>query len=615
MRRRLETVAAFMVLGLALLMIRAVDLHWLQGDALKARADRQQFRQYSVNAPRGPIVDRNHRVLSESIEVPSVGALAEEFPAELLPKVAEVLQQTPSGLADKLKQRQGFVWLARQMTPTQAETIEQMNIPGVRIEHEWKRFHPLGPETGHILGFVGLDNHGLEGVERSFDAFLQGVEGLRVVQRDARGLALPGSKWLQQPKMGQELALTIDANIQSIAYTALANGVHKSEAKGGSVIVMNPYNGEVLAMASRPGYNPNNFRHHKPGQWRNRAITDVFEPGSAMKPFTIAAALESGKWHANSRIDCENGEFRVADYVIHDDHPEGWLTLTGILQRSSNIGAAKLALGLGAEQLHQFLGTLGFGKQSGISIGGESSGILLSDKRWGSVETANIAFGQGIAVTTLQMASAFSVLANGGMSVQPHIVAQQNSDEQQLRVIKESTSRKVISMLEAATSDEGTGHRAVPDGYRIAGKTGTAQKAHSGGYSKDSFTAVFAGMAPVEHPEVVIVVVVDEPKTSIYGGAVAAPVFREIAASTLPYLGIPPQRHMPSEWNVYQVAGGDALYDESSFNGLSLREAYQLAEQRGLALKAYGHGWVTRQSPKDITELSAGSVVEVWLNE
>jgi len=618
-RRRMEVVTGLMALGLAMLLIRAVDLHVLQGDELKVRASHQHFHQYNVAAPRGAILDRQGRILSKSIEVPSIGALAEEIPKKSLQSLAKALEMPLSKLQKKIKNRKGFTWLIRQTSPVIAARVSALNIPGVRQESEWRRYHPLGPETGHILGFVGIDGHGLEGIERSMDKQLQGQAGTRLVQRDARGHSLPGGIWLKEPRMGDALTLTIDSNIQSIAYAALTEGVHKQNAKGGSVVVMNPKNGDILAMASWPGFNPNSFTHYKPRQWRNRAITDIFEPGSTMKPFTIATAIDSKKWQANSLVFCENGSFQVADYTIHDDHSEGWLDLTGVIAKSSNIGAAKVALNIGSEQLGSHLSSLGFGQRTGIGLGGESPGILSAPKKWGVVETANIAFGQGIATTPLQLAAAFSVLANHGVKLAPRLVLS-HDENKETRVFSTKTTHVLTKMLMAATGINGTGQKAVPAGYRVAGKTGTAQKANNrGSYAKDKYTAVFAGFTPAENPEIVIVVVIDEPQKSIYGGTVAAPIFREIAATTLPYLGSLPEMKASNEWQVQQASVTPSATFTSGvaprLMGLSLRQAFQQAEQQGYTLHSHGSGWVTRQSPHALTALSKGSGIEVWLNE
>jgi len=618
-RRRIEFITGVLALGFIMLAIRAVDLQWLQAGELQQRAEKQRQREFSTSAPRGPILDIQSRVLAESIQVPSISAIANEVPSERIADLASALGMRKSKLAQRLHGRRGFIWLARQIRPGTASRVMALNIPGVRQEMEWRRYNPLGPATGHLLGFVGVDGHGLEGLEHGMDTQLAGLPGRMQVRRDARGISLPGGTWLTQPRMGQSVSLYLDATIQSLAYAALAEGVRVQGAKGGSVVVMRPGDGAVLAMASWPGFNPNNFHHYHPSQWRNRAITDVFEPGSVLKPFTVAAALETGRWRKKSRIFCENGHFRVADYVIHDDHPEGWLDITGILARSSNICAAKLALDTGPERLHRILEKVGLGSRTGIGISGESPGILLPAERWGPVETATIAFGQGIAITPLQLATAFSILANGGLHVSPKII-RGHAYEEPYRVMSGNIARTIMQMLIHAASPEGTGALAVPAGYRVAGKTGTAQKPDGhGGYAKGKFTAVFAGAVPADNPQLVIAVIVDEPRKSIYGGKVAAPIFRNIAAVALPYLGVSARRPAP-QWQSVAIIDHDSSMPETggalpSLYGRSLREVSKLASASGYQLHVHGSGWVVRQKPVALSQIDTGSVLEVWLNE
>jgi len=615
-RRRIETVAGLMAVGFLMLFIRAVDLHWLQADALKSAADKQRYRQFETVAPRGPILDANGRTLAESVEVPSIAAIAREVPEERIAELAKALGTDVKKLKAKLDNNQGFVWLARQITPAKADKVMALNIEGVRQESEWRRYNPLGPEIGHLLGFVGIDGDGLEGVELSFNDRLAGKPGIRQVRRDARGRSLPGGIWLQEPEIGRAVQLSLDSSIQSVAYAALADGVRKQNAKGGSVIVIRPRDGAIVAMANWPGFNPNSFGDYKPGQWRNRVITDVFEPGSTLKPFTVAAALESGKWKPDSKVFCENGHYQVADYTIHDDHEEGWLNMSGLIARSSNIGAAKIALDIGPEQLYNTLIDVGFERRSGIGLSGESPGILPPIGRWGPVETANIAFGQGIAVTPLQLATAFCVLANDGFYVAPKLLTN-NENQTRRRVLREEDARAVVAMLEEATGPNGTGSLAVPAGYRIAGKTGTAQKPSAdGSYADDKFTAVFAGMAPANNPELVVVVVIDEPQKSIYGGQAAAPVFRNIVGTALPYLGISPAQTETPDWHVVKTSiVNEAMLSRQSLMRLSLREARRVASARGFQLRTHGSGWVVRQEPVSLASLQEGDAVEVWLDE
>jgi len=616
--RRLEAVAGLVMLGLLLMVVRAVDLQWGQHEKLSSVADNQRIRQFEVAAPRGQIIDRSGRVLSESIEVPSIAGVGADINSADLPDLAEALDMPLLVLKRRIGQRKGFIWLSRQVSPAIAKQVQALDIAGVRIEKEWRRYHPYGPETGHLLGFVGIDNHGLEGLELSFNGKLSGEAGKIQLRKAANGIKLPGSTWIKQPKQGQALSLNLDVGVQSIAYAALANGVERTGAKGGSVVVMNPHTGEVLAMTSWPGFNPNSFGKYRPKDWRNRVVTDVFEPGSVLKPFTVAAALSTGRWTKDSLIYCENGKFEVAGKRIKDDHPEGWIDLRKLLVVSSNIGSAKLALDVGKEDLYGILQDVGFHRKTGIGLGGESSGLLPPLEAWGPVETANIAFGQGVAVTPIQLAAAFSVFANGGVYYPPQLVRSEDTAAGH-RVLSEQVANDVLQMLADATLAGGTGTKAVPQGYTVAGKTGTAQKADKyGGYSKDKFTAVFAGAVPANNPELVIVVVVDEPQTSIYGGTVAAPIFKQIAATTLPMLGIAPQPEslQAGKWQLQQASlAQDAAMPTHALYGLSLREVRRFASTTGVQLKLHGTGWVSRSEPVIIAGLQAGDVLEVWLNE
>jgi len=618
LRRRIDALTGMLVLGLVLLMVRVVDLQWVQAGRLQDLADKQRERQYTVQAPRGPVLDVNGRVLAESIQVPSIAAVGRAVPKEKIAELAKALGESESSVAARLK-RPGFVWLARQIDPARARSVEALDIPGVREETEWRRFNPLGPATGHLLGFVGIDGHGLEGLEHSLDDRLVGQPGRKHVQRDARGHYLPGARWLNEPKMGGKVQLYLDATLQSMAFAALAEGVGAQHAKGGSVVVMRPSDGAVFAMASWPGFNPNNYRRFRPQEWRNRAVTDVFEPGSVLKPFAAAAALQTDHWKRDSLIYCENGSYRVADYVIHDVHPEGWLDMTGVLVKSSNICAAKIALDIGSQKLGEMLESVGFGRRPGIGLSGESPGIMPPFDGWGPVETATIAFGQGIAVTPLQLATAFSVLANGGTYMPPKLIKGEQT-ERPYRVMSEQVARTVMRMMEHATGPDGTGAKAVPVGYRVAGKTGTAQKpSKRGGYAKGKFTAVFAGAVPADNPQLVIAVMVDEPQGSIYGGTVAAPIFRRIASAALPYLGVAPERQ--TQWHgmlasTDVAAGRHAIAGEvPSLYGKSLREVRRLAVQNGYQLQVHGRGWVVRQKPVALTHLEESGALEVWLDE
>ncbi|MDX8393221.1 MAG: penicillin-binding transpeptidase domain-containing protein [Mariprofundales bacterium] len=642
-QRRALVLLSLVLLFFSLLIVRVVDLHWMQANVLGTDADIQRQKAFTFVAPRGEIIDSNGYILAHSVQVPSLAAYGSQIDEEHIPALAVALAITPAILRRRLQRvGAGFVWLSRQMTPQQAKAVTDLKITkGLVWKNEWKRYQPLGPVAGHILGFVGIDGQGLEGMEYALDNVLQPRKRRMTFNTDARRQILPGgalsdSQALSHNKSTNSatnmndvarVALTIDSNIQNIAYSALANAVRKHKAIGGSVVVLRPRDGAVLALANWPGFNPNNYRNYNPSQWRNRALTDVYEPGSVLKPFTIAAAMQlSDHWQADSMLFCENGNMQVADYPIRDVHARGWLDIRHVLAKSSNIGAAKLAIDIGALPLRNMLWDLGFGHRSKIGMPGEVAGILPPIKQWGPVETATIAFGQGIAVTSLQLASAYGALANGGFAIQPRLLA--DAPIQSQRVLAVEVSQQVLSMLELAVSDEGTGKRARLDGYRVGGKTGTAQKPdNTGGYAQDRFVATFAGVAPIDNPKLVIVVMIDEPQDMIYGGQVAAPVFQKIAANTLPYLGVTPtQSQTPQQWHAVQVISSPKqthLYKASSNNsvhslyGMSLREVGKDAAKEGYTLKTHGRGWVVRQSVKLIKTVNNANDtnVEVWLHE
>lgn len=621
MRRRIEAVGALFAIAFLVLCIRAVDLQVLQSDRLRERAKAQYNAEWIVEAPRGTILDAKGRILAESVEVPSIAAIAEMIPQNAVSRLAEALNIGKTQLIRKIHGKKGFVWLARQVSPETARRVMALNLPGVRVQKEWRRYYPFGPETGHVLGFVGIDGHGLEGLEHQFDALLTGKPGRLLVKRDARGRWIADGVWVQKPQPGRRIRLTIDATLQSIAYAALVEGVKNHRAKAGSVVIIRPDDGAILAMVNWPGFNPNNYQRHRPSDWRNRAVTDMIEPGSVIKPFTVAAALMTGKWRPNSILYCENGRMRVADYVIHDVHPEGWLDLTRVIARSSNIGAAKLALDIGPAPLHNLLANVGFGSRTGIPLPGESPGILLDTSRWGPVETSTIAFGQGIAATPLQLAASFSVFANGGVKIKPRLLLDQPPD-QGTRVMPKEVAETVMRMLVAATSEEGTGSLAVPPGFTVAGKTGTAQKpSRQGGYAKDRFRALFVGAVPADHPCMVIAVVVDEPQDTFYGGQVAAPIFRKIASEALPYLGLTPTfKSKQQPWTPVALEKEGHQTDVAKnvvppLYGKSLRQVRKIAMNRSLKLIVHGSGWVAKQKPDPLTPLKAGDTLEVWLHD
>jgi len=543
LRRRLDLFAGFILLLLLILVVRAVDLMYFQGDRLAKIAEKQSLRSSTFVPPRGSIVDLNNHTLAESIEVYSVYAIASSVKRKETKELAKITGTSERIINKNLAKHKGFVWLIRDVSPEVSRKVSHAHFQGIGVEKEWKRYQPHGRVTGNLIGFVNRDGKGVEGLEYGRNKHLSGVPGKKIFHRDARGHVLPGLEWEERPMPGADLKLSIDLTVQSIAFEAVKKAVKAARAKAGSAVVLRPSDGAILAISTYPSFDPNALHRTDPSSWRNRPVLDVMEPGSTMKPFTMSAALQSGKFTKDSALYCENGSYRIANRVIHDDHPAKYLTMTGIIQKSSNICSAKIAQAIGAPYLHSVLTSIGFGSKTGSAIPGESPGIVNPVSKWGPVELATIAFGQGIAVTPLQLASAYSVLANGGVLKRPYIFAEEDRSKPK-RIFDQKIAFQVRDMLLAATKYGGTGTAAVPPGYLVAGKTGTAQKpSPRGGYS-NRYIGVFAGYVPANDPQLVIVVMIDEPRSSHYGGVVAAPAFKEIASSVLPYYGVIPDQKL-----------------------------------------------------------------------
>ena len=463
-------------------------------------------------------------------------------------------------LERKLAGEKQFVWLSRKVDPDKARQVKELASEEVRLRSETRRFYPKKTLAGPVLGFTDVDNHGIEGLERAYDAMLRGVNGWVLAEKDAMGRTVfPGGPGFQyrMPKAGHDIVLTIDEVIQHIADKELDTAITGARAKGGVCIVMNPQTGELLALSVRSNgrtglaFNPNEARHFKPWEWRNRAVTDSFEPGSIFKPVLAAAALEEKVVHPYERFDCSAGSIRVADRVINDAHQNGILTFSDVIAESSNVGTIKVALRLGRERFFKYITAFGFGRKTGVDLPGEIPGMLKDSRMWSGVSIAEIAIGQEIGVTPMQMAAAYCILANGGMRVKPYLVSaiidrnggsgKKFAPQQEGRVISADTCAKVNSMLKRVV-DIGTGQKAKPAGYTAAGKTGTAQKIdqRTGNYSKKEYVSSFVGFTPVVSPKLVILVMIDTPERTIYGGEVAAPVFRAVAEQGLAYLQVPP---------------------------------------------------------------------------
>lgn len=541
---RHHVVLGVFALAFVALIVRAVDLQLFEREFLQGEGDARHLRVVEVPASRGMMTDRNGIAVAVSTPVDSVWAVPRKLltARDQLPQLAGLLNMNADELYDYLATRSGreFVYLQRHASPSDAQSVMNMELPGVSLQREYRRYYPMGEVAGHYLGFTNIDDFGQEGLELAFDDSLSGKPGAKRVIKDRLGRIVENVESIRAPRAGQDLALAMDQRIQYLAYRELKAAIKKHEAKSGSAVVMNPKTGEVLALVNQPAFNPNNRSNLRGNLYRNRAATDVFEPGSTMKPFTIAAALTSGDYTDHSRINTDPGFLRVYDLTVKDHRNYGVLTPLGVLKNSSNVGAAKMAASMEAKTFWSILHAVGFGENSGSNYPGESLGVLNDYEQWGPVEQATIAYGYGLSVTPLQLARAYSVLANDGVRM-PVSFVRVDDQVRGDRVLTTDVARSVRHMMEAVVSADGTGRRARIDGFHVAGKTGTAHISARGGYDSDRYVSVFAGMVPADDPKLVMVVMIAEPHAGGYfGGVVAAPVFQKVMSGSLRLLNIPP---------------------------------------------------------------------------
>ncbi|MDD5730187.1 MAG: penicillin-binding transpeptidase domain-containing protein [Candidatus Omnitrophica bacterium] len=499
---------------------------------------------------RGNIYDRNLKPQAVNLALDSIYTcptdLDQKIRDRMLKELVPILGVDYENLGEKLSRKKSFVWLARKITPQQSEDIRKLKIKEIGFIKESKRCYPNAYLASHIIGFSGLDNTGLDGIELCFDKYLKGKPGWSMVLRDARQKKLDLSDRMAAPLDGCDLVLTIDEVIQYIAERELDKAFKMYHAKGASIIVMNPYNGQILAFANRPTFDLNVYPKTDKDTRRNRAICDMFEPGSVFKIVTASAALEEKKVNEQDRFYCENGAYRVANHVLHDHEPLGWLTFKQVIEQSSNIGTTKVAQKIGADTVYHYAKLFGFGGKLGFDMPGEISGTIKEPRFWSATSIGAVPIGQEVGVTVLQLACAISAIANGGQLVRPYIVKeirdkhgesiQKFSPVLLRQVMSPATSERVRKILTGVV-EEGTGKLAKVPGFSAGGKTGTAQKLEpNGSYSHNKFVASFIGFAPAEEPEVVIAVVVDDPHPYYYGGVVSAPVFKNVASDVLRYL-------------------------------------------------------------------------------
>jgi cell division protein FtsI (penicillin-binding protein 3) len=676
--RRTLFVAAFVVFWMLGISARLVYLQVSSHERLVERAHKQQQDAIETAPQRGPLLDRRERELARSIETTSVFVAPDEFRTEKKETEAQtlgeidctannlssVLALNEKELADQItearKNGRGFIWIARRINPDRAQALETMQLPGVHTRKEPKRFYPNGSLAANVLGFVGLDGNGLAGIEQAFNEKILGEPGKLFIQKDSRGFAYESSEIPGRP--GQTIVLTIDQSIQYQAEAALTSAIARSHAKSGTAIVMDPHTGEILALANAPTFDPNNVGAAPPAARANWALQNIYEPGSTFKIIAYSAAFEKGLAKPDDHIDCQMGSITVAKRVVHDHEPFGNLTLTEALAKSSNVAAIKLGLRVGNTTMHEYITRFGFGSRTGIELPGETAGMIHPVSRWLPSSIGSVAIGQEVGVTPLQMAAAFSALANDGVRIAPHVIREIRSstgtsiyrpNPEQRRVISKDTARALRGMLEGVTLN-GTAKKAQLDGYTAAGKTGTAQKVdpQTKRYSNTKYVASFVGFAPVNNPAVVIIVVIDEPAGAYHGGDVAAPVFRQIAEQILPEMGVMPDTEFKNENElvasvreapapdpklqneieqdkhaaaatlpkvVSRANSGEVVYAVSTnkamlmpnLRGRSVRDVARACAQLGLQLEAHGEGRVVKQTPEPGTELQSGQTIFV----
>jgi cell division protein FtsI (penicillin-binding protein 3) len=538
-------VLALLLLGMAALGAQAVRLHVVQKDFLQRQGDARALRSVDIPAHRGMILDRFGEPLAISTPVASVSADPQEFlrAKSRWPRLAELLGLEYRDLLSMVEARRDsrFVYLKRQVPPERAERARGLEIPGVSVRREYKRYYPAGEVTGHLLGFTNVDDQGLEGIEAAFDAELAGVPGQQQVLKDRRGRIVQALAMERPPRAGRDLALSLDRRIQYLAYRALQDAVRRHRAEGGSLVLLDVRSGEVLALVNQPVFNPNNPRRVA-DHYRNRAIVDSFEPGSTMKPFTVVAALESGRFQPDTPVDTRPGRLKIGARTIRDTHNYGLIDVARVIQKSSNVGAGRIALALPAERLWDTLRAVGVGQHTGSDYPAEAAGVLADYRGWRRIEHVTLSYGYGLSMSTLQLARAYAVLAADGVrrpvSLRRLEPGQVPAGEQ---VLDADAVYMVRTMLESVVQPGGTGTRARVRGYRVAGKTGTVHKLIDKHYAKHRYLSVFAGFAPATRPRLAMAVMIDEPKgKDYYGGLVAAPVFRQVMAGALRLLDVAP---------------------------------------------------------------------------
>ncbi len=630
---RIATLMAFFLVLFIALGSRAFQLQILSSKALNALAEKQHTQALQLQPDRGIIFDRNGEKLAATIMADSVCADPSKIdnPGEAAKALAPILRTDRALIQKKLSGTKNFCWIARRIAPEQADRVQELGIDGIFIVKEPKRFYPSGELAGHLIGFVGTDASGLEGLELKYDRLLKGNPEKLLWTRDAKGKRLYPR--VEKPEVAQKesynLVLTIDSRIQHLVESNLKAAVKAKGAKGGFAIVMDPRTGEILALANEMGFDPNTFSTINPATGKNKAITDSFDPGSTFKPFLAAAALEEGVVKETDLFNCENGQYKIADRVIHEAQRKrhGVLSFREILKYSSNIGSVKVAEKLGKEKFYQYIRNFGFGAKTGIDLPGEVSGLLRPVENWTRVDAATIAFGQGISITAIQLISALSTIANQGVLMKPFVVRGLMDRKGKLvqayhptvvrRVVSSETAKRLTSILtDVVGAEDGTGKQARIVNVAVAGKTGTSQKFDFARhvYSSDRVKTSFMGFFPANDPQVAMLVILDEPQRDRWGGVAAAPVFRDIGEQILTRFRTHirnnplPEEEKPGvdmKLKLVSVPAPQAVQTSMEeddtripdFRGMSIREVLRKSKEKGLDVQIIGSGWATEQKP------------------
>ena len=540
-------VFSFSLIGL---FARAVYLQLFEHEFLEEEGNARHLRVVEMPAHRGMILDRNGELLAVSTPIFSVWANPEiaSKNSESIRKAARILNLDVAGLVDKIQNKKSrqFIYIKRHIDPQQAEQLKQQNITGVYLQREYRRYYPTAEVSSHVLGFTDIDDKGLEGVELAYDQWLRGQTGAKKVIKDQLNRIVEDVEGIRIPQPGQNISVSIDRRVQYIAYRELKAKLAQHRARSASAVMINSKTGEIIAMANVPSFNPNNRKGYRSHTYRNRAVTDVFEPGSTIKPFTIASALESNRYSPQTIINTSPGMYQVGDHTIKDIKDYGQLTVSEVILKSSNVGATKIALTIPSQDLWTTFNSIGIGQSTESGFPGEVGGHIKNFQDWREVEHATLAFGYGISMTTLQLARAYAVLASGGKRLSISMLNKTDvnfNQDDSVRAFSPQTIDKVLSMLTAVVSENGTGYRAAIPGYSVAGKTGTVHKSTKGGYEEDKYISLFAGIAPASDPRLVLVVMVNEPSRGVYfGGEVAAPIFSKIMGGALRILNIAPDK-------------------------------------------------------------------------